>query len=109
MSTEEPEDFLILENFCSNNIDTLIQITITERKSKGFGALFMEVNHKEKKVDCRFIDREVAYKTPDLKEIYENLQENARPSFAFFVLVTYDSQTGKSKVKILNVDLDKKS
>ena len=71
----EHPDFNILKNFCNNNIDSLIQITIKERKDKGFGALFMEVNHEKNNVDCRFINRETAYNTPGFKEIYDNLDE----------------------------------
>ena len=107
MSEEHP-DFKTLEGFASNNIDTLIQITITDRKSKGFGALFMEVNHETNNVDCRFIDKQTAYNTPGFKEIYDSLEENSRPS-AFFVLVVYDSESETSNIRILNVDLDKKS
>jgi hypothetical protein len=105
----EHPDFKILEGFCSNNIDTLIQITITDRKDKGFGALFLEVNHETNNVDCRFIDKQTAYNTPGFKEIYENLEEHNRPSVAFFVLVVYDPETDSSNIRILNVDLDKKS
>lgn len=105
MSEEHP-DFKTLEGFVSNNIDTLIQITITDRKSKGFGALFMEVNHETNNVDCRFIDKQTAYNTPGFKEIYDSLEENSRPSVAFFVLVVYDSESESSNIRILNVDLD---
>ena len=105
----EHSDFKILEGFCENNMDKLIQITITERKSKGFGALFMEVNHEKNNVDCRFIDKQTAYNTPGFKDIYDNLEQNNRPSVAFFVLVVYDSKTESSNIRILNIDLDKKS
>ena len=108
MTAEHP-DFKLLEGFIGNNIDTLIQITITNRKDKGFGALFLEVNHETNNVDCRFIDRQTAYNTPGFKEIYENLEEHNRPSVAFFVLVVYDADTNSSNIRILNVDLDKKS
>jgi len=108
MTTEHP-DFNILEGFCEHNMDTLIQITITNRKDKGFGALFLEVNHETNNVDCRFIDKQTAYNTPGFKEIYDNLEENSRPSVAFFVLVVYDPETESSNIRILNVDLDKKS
>ena len=47
MTAEHP-DFKILEGFCENNMDTLIQITITERKSKGFGSLFMGGKSRKK-------------------------------------------------------------
>ena len=106
---EQDTDFPILENFCNNNLDTLIQITITERKEKGFGALFIEINKETNKVDCRFIDKQTAYNTPGFKDIYDNLEINHKPSIAFFVLVSYNSETQSSTVKILNVDLDKKS
>ena len=106
---EEPSDFRVLENFCNNNMDTLIQITITERKDKGFGALFLEVNKEDNKIDCRFIDRQTAYNTPGFQEIYDNLEKSHRPSVAFFVLVVYDSEQEASNIRILNVDLDKKS
>ena len=108
MAAEHP-DFKILERFCENNMDTLIQITITERKNNGFGALFLEVNHKKNNVDCRFIDKQTAYNTPGFKEIYDTLEENNRPSVAFFVLVVYDQDTESSNIRILNIDLDKKS
>ena len=105
----EHPDFNILKNFCSNNMDSLIQITIKERKDKGFGALFLEVNHEKNNVDCRFIDRETAYNTPGFKEIYDNLQRNNRPSVAFFVLVVFNKEKETSEIQILNIDLDKKS
>tara|TARA_B100000902_G_C26692723_1_gene613278 strand:+ start:41 stop:367 length:327 start_codon:yes stop_codon:yes gene_type:complete len=108
MTSEHP-DFKVLEGFCEHNMDTLIQITITERKSKGFGALFMEVNHEKNNVDCRFIDKQTAYNTPGFKDIYDNLEKNNRPSVAFFVLVVYDLDTESSNIRILNIDLDKKS
>ena len=109
MSHEECAEFNILENFCNNNIDSLIQITITERKDKGFGALFLETNKETNNVDCRFIDKQIAYNTPGFKEVYENLETLYKPSLAFFVLVSYNSDTHESSVKILNLDLDKKS
>tara|TARA_Y100000022_G_scaffold33798_1_gene27061 strand:- start:14 stop:340 length:327 start_codon:yes stop_codon:yes gene_type:complete len=103
----EHPDFNILKNFFNNNIDSLIQITIKERKDKGFGALFMEVNHEKNNVDCRFINRETAYNTPGFKEIYDNLQSNHRPSVAFFVLVVFNKEKDTSEIQILNIDLDK--
>ena len=102
----EHPDFNILKNFFNNNIDSLIQITIKERKDKGFGALFMEVNHEKNNVDCRFINRETAYNTPGFKEIYDNLQSNHRPSVAFFVLVVFNKEKDTSEIQILNIDLD---
>ena len=104
--TEHP-DFNILKNFCNNTMDSLIQITIKERKDKGFGALFLEVNHEKNNVDCRFIDKETAYNTPGFKEIYDNLQRNNPPSVAFFVLVVFNKEKETSEIQILNIDLDK--
>ena len=50
-----------------------------------------------------------AYNTPGFQEIYDNLEKSHRPSVAFFVLVVYDSEQEASNIRILNVDLDKKS
>jgi len=87
---EDNKDLQLLENFCGNNLDKLIQITITERKDKGFGALFFELNEDSTNVDCRYINKEVAYNTPGFKEIYDNLEESHRSSVIFFVLVSFD-------------------
>ena len=105
--SEDNKDLQLLENFCGNNLDELIQITITERKDKGFGALFLELNSERDNVDCRYINKEVAYNTPGFKEIYDNLEETNRSSVIFFVLVSFDKETDTSIIKILNVDLDK--
>ena len=105
--SEDNTDFQILENFCGNNLEKLIQITITERKDKGFGALFFEINSERNNVDCRYINKEVAYNTPGFKEIYDNLEESHRSSVIFFVLVSFNDETNTSAIKILNVDLDK--
>ena len=105
--SEDNKDFRILENFCGNNLEKLIQITITERKDKGFGALFFELNTEQDNVDCRYINKEVAYNTPGFKEIYDNLEESHRSSVIFFVLVSFNKETNTSAIKILNVDLDK--
>ena len=42
MTAEHP-DFKLLEGFCEHNINTLIQITITDRKSKGFGKVYPRI------------------------------------------------------------------
>ena len=105
--SEDNKDLQLLENFCGNNLDELIQITITERKDKGFGALFFELKSERNNVDCRYINKEVAYNTPGFKEIYDNLEESHRNSVIFFVLVSFDKETDTSVIKILNVDLDK--
>ena len=107
--SRDNKDFQLLENFCGNNLDKLIQITITERKDKGFGALFFELNSERNNVDCRYINKEVAYNTPGFKEIYDNLEEKHSNSVIFFVLVSFDNESNTSAIKILNVDLDKKS
>jgi hypothetical protein len=104
---EDNKDLQLLENFCGNNLDKLIQITITERKDKGFGALFFELNTERDNVDCRYINKEVAYNTPGFKEIYDNLEETHSNSVIFFVLVSFDKEAESSVIKILNVDLDK--
>ena len=96
-----------LKLFLENNIDDLIKITITERKDKGFGALFFELNTERDNVDCRYINKEVAYNTPGFKEIYDNLEQSHRSSVIFFVLVSFDKEAENSVIKILNVDLDK--
>jgi hypothetical protein len=105
--SEDNKDFQLLENFCGHNLDKLIQITITERKDKGFGALFLELNSERNNVDCRYINKEVAYNTPGFKEIYDNLEEKHSNSVIFFVLVSFDNESNTSAIKILNVDLDK--
>ena len=109
MENVNENDFIVLENFCNSKLDELIQITILERKDKGFGALFLEINRETNNVDCRFVNKQIAYNTPGFQEIYDNLESNHRSSVVFFVLVTYNDTDKTSSIKILNTDLDKKS
>lgn len=89
-----------LKYFVQNNIDELIQIMISERKDKGFGAMFVVFNETSGKVDCRYIELTHPAFIPELVEQFKIFEEEKPSSIVYFVLIEEKSR------EILQVDLD---
>ena len=99
MENVNENQFQVLENFCNNKLDELIQITILERKDKGFGALFLEINSETNNVDCRFVNKQIAYNIL-VWVIYDNWIKSQTIGCIFVLLVTMILI--KRHIKILN-------
>lgn len=89
-----------LKYFVQNNIDNLIQISITERKDKGFGAMYVIFNETSGQVDCRYIEVSHPAFNPDLLEQFKNFEETNPSSIIYFIVIEEKS------CEILQVDLD---
>ena len=86
-------------NVVQKRLDSLIQITITERKDKGIGCLFLNFS-KENHLDCSYITIDSEYFPKHLDNYKERMI--SVPSSIIFLYI-FD----KSEHKILEIDLDK--
>lgn len=86
-------------NVVHKRLDSLIQITITERKDKGIGCLFLNFT-KENHLDCSYITIGSEH-FPTYLEDYKERMISVPPSIIF--LYIFD----ESDYKILEIDLDK--
>ena len=92
-----------LKAFVNNNIDDLIKITITERKDKGFGAIFILYNENTNKIDCRYIELGNEYFQPELRQPFKKFAEENPSSIIYFVLCN------ESNCEIIQIDLDNRN
>lgn len=86
--------------FLENHKDELIQLTINERKTNGFGVMFIDVSNDDR-ADVRFIPIESDYFPPDLKEKIKERNEINPDSIAYFIF--HD----KENANIIELDLQK--
>lgn len=89
-------------NVVNNKIDDLVKITITERKQKGIGILFLDFSEKEK-LDCRYVGVSEEHFPSIVKERYSERMMKVPSSIIFFLI--YD---GTDEL-LYEVDLDKNS
>ena len=85
-----------------NRIDKLIQISITERKDKGLGVLFLDFCD-EQTLDCRYVAYNSEDFPDDVKQQYSD-RINSIPDTIIFLFL-YD----KNNKTMLEIDLDKNS
>ena len=83
--------------FLENNKEALIQITITNRKNKGFGCVFVDLSD-DKEAKVRFMAIIDENFPPDLKKTILERRENNRDSVAYFICTT------KEETNIIEVD-----
>lgn len=88
--------------FVNNRIDDLVKITITERKQKGIGVLFLDFCEKDK-FDCRYVGLSEEHFPEIVRERYGERIQNIPNSIIFFLI--YDG----SDELLYEVDLDKNS
>lgn len=88
--------------FVNNRIDDLVKITITERKQKGIGILFLDFCDKEK-FDCRYVGLSDEHFPQIVRERYAERMQMVPNSIIFFLI--YD---GTDEL-LYEVDLDKNS
>ena len=88
-------------NVIQKRIDSLIQITIKERKEKGIGMLFIEI--KKDEMNCKYISLYEESFPKDIKLNYRDRMINIPSSIIFFCVST------ESESSILEIDLDKNS
>jgi hypothetical protein len=86
----------------NNRLDELIQITITERKQKGLGVLFLDFSEKDK-LDCRYAGLSEEHFPQIVRDTYSDRMFSAPNSVIFFLI--YD---GTNEL-LYEVDLDKES
>ena len=89
-------------NVVNNKIDDLVKITITERKQKGIGILFLDFSEKEK-LDCRYVGVSEEHFPSIVRERYSERMMKVPSSIIFFLI--YD---GTDEL-LYEVDLDKNS
>lgn len=92
-----------LKAFVNSNIDDLIKITITERKDKGFGAIFIVHNENTKKIDCRYIELGNEYFQPELRLPFKKFAEENPSSVIYFVLCN------EGNCEVIQIDLDNRN
>lgn len=97
-----------VEVFLKNNINELIQIYIENRRSKGFGVLFLNINNDTKNMDVRFLALHEIDFSEDLYERFTKCRNENRDSIMY---VTYVEQLENKDEKFhtLEIDLDTKS
>jgi hypothetical protein len=76
-----------LKLFLENNIGDLIKITITERKDKGFGAIYVIHNETTNQIDCRYIEVSNPAFNPELLEQFKKFEEDNSSSIIYFILI----------------------
>jgi hypothetical protein len=89
-----------LKYFIQTNIDELIQITINERKDKGYGAMYVIFNETSGQVDCRYIELSHPAFNPELIEQFKKFEETNPSSIIYFILIE------KQSCEIVQIDLD---
>ena len=89
-------------NVVEGRMDDLIKISIQERKSKGFGVLFLDFT-EEQKLNCFYITIDDENFPNNLKQNILKRKEVAPSSMIYFYV--YD----KNEERILEIDLDKNS
>jgi len=94
-----------IQSFFDNNIQSLIQISITERKDKGFGGLFINYNEETKKVDCRYLTLHSEHFPEELREQFVHFNENNKESIIYFIY-TKIVEDDKLGLEIIQMDLE---
>ena len=89
-------------NIVNNRIDDLVKITISERKQKGLGILFLDFEDKEK-LDCRYVGLTEEVFPDIVRQKYSERMKSVPSSIIFFLI--YD---GTDEL-FYEVDLDKNS
>jgi hypothetical protein len=97
-----------IQSFFDNNIQSLVQISITERKDKGFGAIFIDYNEETKKVDCRYLPIHSEHFPEQLREQFSHFNENNKKSIIYFVY-TKIVEEDKLGLEIIQMDLESDS
>ena len=88
--------------FVNNRIDDLVKITISERKQKGIGVLFLDFCEKEK-FDCRYVGLSEEHFPQIVRERYAERMQKVPNSIIFFLI--YD----ETNELLYEVDLDNNS
>jgi hypothetical protein len=89
-------------NIFEKRMDDLVKISIKERKSKGFGVLFLDFS-KENELNCFFLILEDNNFPVNIRDNIINRKEVAPTSMVYFYL--YDNK----EERIIEIDLDKNS
>ena len=80
--------------FFENNRDTLIQLSISERKQNGFGVTIIDMSNIEQKpdnVDVKYFPINYPLIDPKLREYLIERKNNVPESVLFFCMVFKDS------------------
>ena len=88
-------------NVVQKRMDSLIQITIKERKEKGLGCLFLDFT-KKNNMDCSYIDINDSYFPSFLDKYKERMV--SLPNSIIFLLIFDENEH-----KMIEIDLDKNS
>jgi hypothetical protein len=94
-----------IQSFFDNNIQSLVQISITERKDKGFGAIFIDYNEETKKVDCRYLPLDSEVFPEELREQFSHFNETNKTSIIYFIY-TKIVEEDKMGLEIIQLDLE---
>ena len=96
------------QKFLDDNLDKLIQIYIMERKSSGFGSLFINFNNETNNMDCRFFPLNEISFSEDIYNTFVKFQEENRESIMYITFVELNDKNDET-YHILQYDLDTKS
>ena len=94
-----------IQSFFDNNIQSLVQISIKERKDQGFGALFIDYNDETKKIDCSYIHIGSEHFPDELREQFTHFKENNKESIIYFIY-TKIVEEDKLGLEIIQLDLE---
>ena len=97
-----------ISQFLDNNLHSLIQIYITERKDKGFGSLFLNINSETNKMDCRFYPLNEINFSEEIYNSFKGFKENNKDSI-MYITVVEQLENKDENYHILQYDLDTKS
>ena len=96
------------QKFLDDNLDKLIQIYIMERKSSGFGSLFINFNNETNNMDCRFFPLNEVTFSEDIYNTFVKFKEENRESIMYITFVELNDEKDET-YHILQYDLDTKS
>jgi len=96
-----------ISKFIETNLDSFIQIYIKERKEKGFGCLFLNINNETQNMDCRFFPLNEINFSEEIYNSFKGFKETNKDSI-MYITVVEQLENKDENYHILQYDLDTK-